>query len=207
MIKTLRPPAAAHYGHTYESKKRLASYWHQVDECLEVGGNSVLVVGKGSGLPSIMLERRGFEVTTVDIQKDLNPGVLADVNYLPFLSHAFDVAVCCEVLEHMPFECFLPAIHELRRVVRRGVVISLPDRSSYSRILPYIFLRQKIVIDLPNLWPKSWMFDGEHYWEIGTRYHRVSDIRSTIIEAPLKVEHTFRVWEFPYHRFWRLRVV
>jgi hypothetical protein len=52
---------AAHYGHTYETKGRLASYWHQVDECRALGGESVLVVGKGTGLPLSCLNAKDLK--------------------------------------------------------------------------------------------------------------------------------------------------
>jgi 2-polyprenyl-3-methyl-5-hydroxy-6-metoxy-1,4-benzoquinol methylase len=199
------PPPRAHYDHSYEGKKRLASYWHQIDECLRIGGQSILVVGKGSGLVSILLEKRGFIVTTVDIQAELLPLVIADVRQLPFLNESFDIVVCCEVLEHLPFEWFVPTLGELRRIVRRGVVLSLPDRGTYSRVLPYLLCRRRVVMDLPSVWVKKWLFDGEHYWEVGTSGHRLSDVQQAIGRANLKVESTFRVWEYPYHRFWRLR--
>ena len=199
-------PGKAHYGHNYESKKRLASYWHQVDECVTLGGSSVLVVGKGSGLPAILLEKRGFEVITLDIQPDVEPTVIGDVRELPFSEKAFDISVCCEVLEHMPFKYFLPSLCELKRIVRRGLVLSLPDRGRWSKVIPYIFFRRSLVMDLPNIRLQPWKFNGEHFWEVNTQGHAIQDIERTFVAAGLKVEHSFRVWETPYHHFWRLTI-
>jgi ubiquinone/menaquinone biosynthesis C-methylase UbiE len=138
-------PDLVHYSHSYDSKKRLASYWHQVDECITLGGKLVLVIGKGSGLPSYLLEHRGFKVTTVDIQAELAPAVVCDVRQLPFSDQAFDVVVCCQVLEHIPFEFFVPALCEMRRVIRKGLVLSLPDQGRYSTLLSYLLRRKEIV--------------------------------------------------------------
>ena len=198
-------PKAEHYNHTYDNKRRLASYWHQIDECLTLGGRSVLVIGKGSGLPSYILERQGLSVTTLDIQLDLRPNVLGDVRQLPFLDGAFDIALCCQVLEHLPFEFFAVSMGEIKRIVRRGLVLSLPDRGSYSRVLPYL-LRRQTVLNLPMLRLRTWTPRGGHFWEVNTPGYRLDKIQDVIHKVGFKAENVFRVWEVPHHRFWRLRV-
>jgi len=198
-------PGANHYGHLYEDKGRLASYWHQVDESLALGGKSVLVVGKGSGTASYLLDRRGLQVTTVDIQAELQPTVLGDVRHLPFSNRTFDVITCCQVLEHLPFEFFAPCLRELKRVVRRGIVLSLPDSGKFSKVLPRL-AGKRVVMELPNLALKSMDPDGEHSWEVNSKGVLLRDVQRQIDQAGLTTDRTFRVWEFPYHRFWRLRV-
>lgn len=198
-------PKAEHYNHAYDNKRRLASYWHQVDECLEIGGKSILVVGKGSGLPLYMLERQGLTVTAFDIQLALRPNVLGDVRQLPFLDSVFDIALCCQVLEHIPFEFFAASLGELKRVVRQGVVLSLPDCGRYSKVIPHL-LRRRTVIPLPTIRPQSITFNREHFWEVNMRGYRFDAIQGVIEEVGFQIENTFRVWEVPYHRFWRLRV-
>jgi SAM-dependent methyltransferase len=198
-------PGSAHYGRNYESKERFASYWHQLDECVALKGTSVLVVGKGSGMAPYLLERRGFEVTTLDIQPELHPTAVGDVRHLPFANRVFDLAMCCEVLEHLPFEFFVPSLCELRRVIRLGLVLSLPDSGRYSRLIPRLF-RSKVVMELPNFMPRSVEENGEHCWEVNTKGVLLQDVQRAIAGAGLNIERTFRVWEFPYHRFWRLRI-
>ena len=192
------------YNLDYDNKKRLASYWHQVDESRELGGKSVLVVGKGSGLQTIMLERQGFKVVTLDIRSQLRPTIVGDVRKLPFGDQVFDVAVCCQVLEHLQRECFLPSLQELKRVIRGGLVLSLPDRGRCSTLLPHLFGRRE-VLSLTNLWPRAASSNPEHCWEINIPGNRLSDVQRDIDQAGFKTERTFRVWEIPYHRFWRLR--
>lgn len=205
MSSYLTVPGAAKYGHCYDNKARLASYWHQIDESIALGGKSALVVGKGSGLPTHMLLRRGFEVTTLDIQIKLEPTVVGDVRRLPFSDQAFDIAVCCQVLEHLPFEFFGESLRELRRVIRRGLVLSLPDHGRYSTLVPRM-LRRKVVVSLPNIRFNTWISNPEHFWEVNTSGHRLSDIQRAIDGMGLKTERTYRVWEIPCHRFWRLSV-
>jgi SAM-dependent methyltransferase len=196
---------AEHYNHTYDNKRRLASYWHQIDECLTLGGKTVLVVGKGSGLPLYMLARQGLTVTTLDIQPDLRPDILGDVRQMPFVDRTFDVTLCCQVLEHMPFEFFADALCELKRILRRGLVLSLPDRGPYSKIIPRL-LRKRTVLTLPSIQLQPWVGKGGHFWEVNTPGCRLHDLQGVIQEVGFEIENTFRVWEYPYHRFWRLRL-
>jgi SAM-dependent methyltransferase len=127
--------APGHYAsRDYNSKERLCSYWHQVDEALSLGGEDVLEVGPGGGVTTDLLRRAGLRVTTVDIDPALGVDVEAPVQRLPFDDRAFDVAICCEVLEHMPWRDVEAAIQELHRIVRRGSVISVPDVTPWAGV-------------------------------------------------------------------------
>lgn len=101
--------------------------WHQIDELRQLGASNVLEVGPGSGMVTRWLRERGMTVRTVDIDPAVNPDDTASVTELPYDDEAFDAALCCEVLEHLPFDAVTAALSELRRVSRRGVVISVPD--------------------------------------------------------------------------------
>jgi SAM-dependent methyltransferase len=115
-----------HYQAGYDNPNRFASYWHQIDETSVLGGR-ILEVGIGNGTVAAVLRARGFEVTTVDLDSDLGPDVTADVRELPFGDRQFDSALAAEVLEHIAWSDVPKALSELRRVVRRGLVISVPN--------------------------------------------------------------------------------
>jgi SAM-dependent methyltransferase len=196
------------YDHRYESKRRLASYWHQVDETLQLGGRRALLVGRGSGTTESMLKRNGLEVVSVDIEAARAPTVVGDVTRLPFRDATFDVGICCQVLEHVPFELFTQGLGELRRVCTRGVVLSLPDQGRVFRLdvkLPR-FSRQ-VLIALPRLRRRSWRYDGQHHWEVNAAGFEPACIDTLIERAGFVIETSYRVFENPYHRFWRLRCV
>ncbi len=196
------------YSHRYESKRRLASYWHQVDEVLRLGATRVLLVGCGTGTPEFMLRREGVDVVSLDVDASLSPSVVGSVTALAFREGEFEAAVCCQVLEHLPFESFPRALQELRRVSRRGVVISLPDQGRVLRFeLKVPRLARGVLVDLPRLRPRRWSFDGQHHWEVNAAGFGVRAIERRFRDANLDVEATYRVFENPYHRFWRLRCV
>jgi SAM-dependent methyltransferase len=124
--------ASSHYwSREYNTKERLCSYWHQVDEALRMQARTVLEVGPGAGVVTHWLRRAGVEVTTVDHDPELNPDLTASVTAMPVGDHSFDAVVCCQVLEHLRWEEAEAAIAELARVVRTGVILSLPDASPW----------------------------------------------------------------------------
>ncbi len=64
--------------------------------------------------------------TYLDIRREVEPTVIADVACLPFRSEAFDAALCLEVLEYVP--CPEGALSELWRVLKPGgtLIVSTP---------------------------------------------------------------------------------
>ena len=91
----------------------------------------LLNVGAGQGTFTRLLERRGFEVTSVDpspaavelLRRRVHGPVLAaSAGELPFEDASFDGAVLGEVLEHI--EDDLAALREVVRVVRPGGVLA-----------------------------------------------------------------------------------
>jgi ubiquinone/menaquinone biosynthesis C-methylase UbiE len=156
-----------------------------------------------------LLERQGFKVTTLDIQPQLSPTVVGDVLHLPFSNRSFDVGLCCQVLEHLPRATFVPALRELRRVVRKGLVLSLPDCAAYSTLFSTLVSHvwgRKEMVTLPHMARNTPKLDAEHFWEINMQGHRLRDVQHDIDQAGFRTESTFRVWEIPFHRFFRLTV-
>jgi hypothetical protein len=124
----------------YNLKERFASFWHQLDEVLELAPSSVLEVGPGGGLVTESLRRAGVEVTTLDLDPALRPDLVGSVTEIPLAGRSVDVALCSEVLEHMPWDDAVRALHELSRVSRLGAVISVPDDTPHVGIrLPLYF--------------------------------------------------------------------
>ncbi len=110
---------------SYDSRVRFASYWHQIDEILSLGEQSILEIGVGNGFVNQYLRRMGRQVVTVDIDLSLAPNIVGSVSRLPFLGNSFPVINVCEVLEHLPYSDFVNALEEINRVTRQYVVLSV----------------------------------------------------------------------------------
>ncbi|MCB9138841.1 MAG: class I SAM-dependent methyltransferase [Caldilineaceae bacterium] len=192
----------------YNSKERFNSYWHQLDELVQLSPNTILEIGKGSGLVSSYLQNAGFSLTSIDILPSLGPDVIADAVSLPFPDNTFDMAACFQVLEHLPYELFVPTLTEISRVVRTCLVISLPDYSHFIRYdlrLPQFHSRRLVSFNriIPLRQPRVYR---EHFWEIGVTNHTTQRIQADIEKSGFQVTSTYRVFENPSHRFFILHL-
>lgn len=198
-----------HYNLNYDTKERFCSYWHQIHEITKCKPKTVLEIGIGNGFVSEYLRKIGFDVTTSDLDDSLHPNVASTVLDIPFAEATFDVVACFELLEHLPFKNFEKAIKELRRVSGSIILLSVADSSQAYRLclqLPKIGEFKKL-LNIPALKKPVHNFDGQHYWEIGTASCSLERIMGDFAAAGLSVKRTYRVFEFPYNRFFVLKKV
>lgn len=187
-----------HYLHGYDDERRFLSYWHQINAVMQLHPRTLLEVGIGNGTVSTYLKSQGLNVTTVDINPELDPDVVCSVTSLPISDNAVDVVLCAEVLEHLPFSEFVPALTELQRVSKRGAVLSLP-RWGISIELTFklpLVRKKRLSFMLPR--PTRHTFDGEHYWEIGKRDYPPSRVVATVKQLFDRVD-CYQVPGNPYH--------
>jgi SAM-dependent methyltransferase len=207
-IVTDRP--ASHYDGTYQSEGRWLSYVRQLSLAKDLAPGRVLEVGVGPGsLRAIFaIAHSDCEFVGLDIRTDLSTDVCGDVRHLPFADRAFDVVYCCQVLEHLPYESFVEALTELRRVTAKRLVLSLPDDGLFfyarirglRRILPWLWDG----FSLPNLRPAT--IDvrehGQHFWEVGRRGYPAARIRRDADHPEFRRAQEFRMVERPYWHFY-----
>jgi len=194
------------YSREYDNKIRFISYWHQIDEVLSLHPEEILEIGVGNKFFTKYLKDRGLRVTTLDLDSRLDPDVLANVLAIPFLDDSFEMVTCFELLEHLPYTSFLLVLKELNRVAKSNVILSLPDVTTVYRV--YIELPRirpiKIMIRHPIPRPSIHCYDGQHYWEIGKKNFPLKKIENEIILSGFKIIKTYRIFEYPYHRFFLL---
>lgn len=201
-------PSAAHYDAEYLSHGRSYSIAAQLAAIMELAPRSVLEVGVGTGIGAFALRRIGLEVTTLDVQGGLAPDIVGDVRAIPRPDASFDVASCCQVLEHLPLVDLPVALRDLRRVTRRRLVLSLPDITRHcecSFSLPLVGQRGfsfSLPVREPDAaWKAARLEAMGHYWEIGMNGATAGRIGAEIRHAGFDSVRTFRVREIPWHRF------
>lgn len=189
---------------TYMHQKRWASLWFQLDTVLATHSNTVLEIGPGLGLFKGIGERFGLNITTLDIDPELQPDYVGSVYQLDFEDNSFDCVCAFQMLEHLPFEDSLRAFGEMARVCSSKVVISLPDakiRYPFSLHLPK-FGQFKFTLPRPFTRPREHKFDGEHYWEINKKGFELKTVLAEFSSIKtVRLTDTFIVPEHPYHRF------
>jgi ubiquinone/menaquinone biosynthesis C-methylase UbiE len=156
----------------YNSKERWLSYWHQINESLSGNPESLLIVGKGSGIVenAISTIAPRVKITTLDIAPGLFPDVIADIRNQPFRDLYFDCILCCQVLEHIPFAEVNEVLREFHRISRDSVVISVPHIRKHLKMeidAPLIG-RSMFILKYPfTKKNKEEVTDNSrHFWEI-----------------------------------------
>lgn len=188
----------------YLHSRRWASMWHQIDEVLRFDPGCVLEVGPGAGVFKAVCEVLGVAVETADIDPELGPDYICSVLDLPFEDAAFDVTCAFQMLEHIPFEDSMRALAELGRTARNGVVVSLPDADPAWPTIVTLprFGQRSFLLRKPFFRPKEHVFRGEHYWEINKKGYSLAKVISAFATiSALRLRKTYRVPQFPYHRF------
>ncbi len=196
--------APGHYGSRYEHATRWVNYGTQVREVMARAPRTILEVGLGAGTVAAILRSRGLSVTTFDFDPEVRPDLVGSVQELArhVPPKSFDLVLCAEVLEHLPF-ALLPACGEqLAAVAREHVLIGLP-----------CFLKPRwgarLELHLPRLGVREWSFgagplprwratDPEHYWEVDYRPYSLVRVLEAIGGA-LRVTEVVRESRDPGH--------
>ncbi len=208
-MKTKHFPGNTNLQDDYDAKGRFSAYWHQIDEIRKARPKNCLEVGVGTGFVAHYLQNLGIPVDTLDINADLLPTIVGSITQTPCLDESYDVISCCQVLEHLPFEEFEPALTELHRISRGRLVLSLPD---LERRYPFFLSIPKIgpikfLLEVPRIRRMPWTFNGEHYWNIGTGDHPLTRIEACIQQTGWRIQRQYCVFEMPWHRFFILEKV
>lgn len=170
---------------------------------LRTGAKSCLEVGTGSGVVRDALSGLGVAVTAIDIDEALGVDRVGDVRDLPAADGEFDVVLCSEVLEHLPWADVPKAVSELNRVCRTHAIVSVPQSGCDLTVdvtLPKVAHRR--VHGRLNS-RSAWQFDGRHYWQVLSRGTGRRAVREVMTRG-FRLEREYTVPEFTYHRFYVL---
>jgi len=186
----------------YDQFHRWVSYWYQIQSILRSRAKTVLEIGVGSGVVSSYLRSRlNVAVTTCDLDETLGADLIGDVRHLDQVvsSDSFDAVVAFQVLEHLPFADLPDALAQMRRASSNAVIISLPYYG-WAFQFRIGFRKWNWVLGRKISKYPRWNFDGQHYWEIGTRGHSLSHVRRTICSV-LNIRSEYFCADHPYHYF------
>ena len=189
----------------YTGFDRWSSYYYQVREITSLAPASMLEIGTGDGFLKRFIEgATAISYRSLDIAADLQPDIVGSVESIPLGDDAVDVVVACEVLEHLPFEKFEPALREMRRVSTSHVLISLPHFGPKVKLALKLPRLKEIRLALKLGFPQKHVFRGEHYWEIGKQGYSLSTVRG-VLKSLFTIEKDFIPFESQYHHFFLLR--
>ncbi len=191
---------------SYGFEGRFVSYYWQLREVLSRKPASILEVGVGDNVfGNFVRANTPVSYRSLDIAADLKPDVIGSILEMPQADKSADISCAFEVLEHLPYDDVPQALGELARVARQYVVISIPHFGpmiSFSLKIPFI-PQIRFAYKVPV--PKSHVFNGQHYWELGKRGYPVAKFR-TLLSTIGRIEHDFIPFNSEYHHFFIVRV-
>jgi ubiquinone/menaquinone biosynthesis C-methylase UbiE len=188
----------------YVKEDRWASYYHQIRETLALKPTSILEVGGGDGVfRSYIKEHTDITYRSLDIAEDLHPDIVGSVDAISLPDASVDCTVIFEVLEHLPFEKFGPALAEIARVSKKHAIISLPHFGPPVKFLLKLPFLPEIKFAWKIPFAKTHVWNGEHYWEIGKKGYTPSVVRAAM-EKHFTVLKEFVPFENQYHHFFVL---
>lgn len=148
-------------------------------DALQLDHPQVLEIGAYFGIVSVTLARAGIQVTAQDVSsvmslaslrqryenEKVSLSIIDDVQRpLPYADASFDALICCEMLEHLPFN-IVRLMRELRRILRPGgfAFFSVPNQASMKRRIQ--LLRGHSVREDIQAWLNAPHDDNWHWHE------------------------------------------
>ena len=157
---------AADWIYALESEEHWRLYWYQQKTMQHFvrKGENVLEIGVGSGFTANYLKSKGVHVTTLDIDKEKQPDIVANVVQYQFFE-SYEHILAFEVFEHIPFVEFKNVISKISRACKKTLFLSVPrnERTWFHMdiYLPWIGRKQ---LRLTTLRGKT--TEPAHFWEI-----------------------------------------
>jgi len=146
---------------------------------------TILIIGPGQGFEKLVLEWKGYRITTFDIDDTFKADVTGSVHDLSmFKDGSYDVVIASHVLEHLAEPYLDSCLREISRVGRSALIyLPVHGRHMQVRLIPgFKGLDLSWVLDIYNYFEKPdgvtpKYMEGQHYWEVGMRGYRVKDLK------------------------------
>jgi hypothetical protein len=205
----LAPPVSQDWAARLDLSNFVNAYYQYRDVQSLHDCKTVLIVGPGQGLPTVVLKWRGYEVTTLDIEPSLAPDDVGSVHDLSrYEPGQFDVLIASHVLEHLPASYLDQALAQIARAARYALIY-LPVHGVYGQVRLSSNFRdfdQALLLTLSNWFEQPdedtpRYMSGQHYWEIGLKGFRVRDMLIRM-KSHFQVLRTYRNKDWlPSHNF------
>ena len=194
-------PKFIYFSDSYFKMEQLYSYAHQINAIHSLRPNSLLEIGIGNGFTSTFFRKLGYDVVTVDINHELCPDICLPINELnsSIFGRTFDLIVCCEVLEHIPFCEFEGSIKTFASI-GKNLFLTLPN---YKRQFGFggVLRLPKLSIRISKYFEIKYKkeFGSGHFWEVDSSKNTNKRSVVSILEKYYNSVEISRFALSPYH--------
>tara|TARA_Y100000994_G_C15513319_1_gene368498 strand:- start:44 stop:694 length:651 start_codon:yes stop_codon:yes gene_type:complete len=189
--------------HEYYSEKRITHQWRQVNLLKDLPVKNILEVGPYLGLVTAMLASAGYKVTTLDIdtkshQVGATGHITADIRKIKYDQiDGFDAILCCETLEHIPWDEIDRILLVFAQTTAPYLLISVPYEGAQFAFELYFnryYWRRRSHFKKGRLFKSFSEYHGTdwepHKWEIGYKGRSLKDLKTKIKATGFRIEKT-----------------
>ncbi|MDA9600402.1 hypothetical protein N9S07_01325 [Nitrosomonadales bacterium] len=182
--------------YAYYSEKRIVHQWFQVKLLENLPVQDVLEIGPAYGVPTVLMANAGYKVTTLDFMKrnliGASSHIIADLWSAPSKTYSNqDCIICCEVLEHFPFDKSCSLLSTFSKSKTPYIILSVPYNSPQLNINLYInqhTVKKNTAFKFKNNFQhfkKEPPVDGQlgHQWEIGFKNYPLKRLIGAVESA------------------------
>jgi len=153
-----------------ESKKHWLLYWQQqwmLEKYLK-REDIILEIGLGSGFTANYLRNKNYTVTTLDIDNEKKPDIVANIVDYDLKSN-YDIILAFEVFEHFHFNYLNTVLQMLHSHCNRYLLISIPEYLScfFSLEFQLFGVKKTFSVRRPSFYTMKKM-SPNHHWEVNS---------------------------------------
>lgn len=196
-------PKSIYQNYSYFELTQLGSLIYQISAVRAFAPKNIVEIGVGSGFTSQYLRNAGYDVTTIDINKNLNPDICIDISRIPEvgITQFYDLVVCCQVLEHIPLSELENNISILSKL-GKNLYLTLPSYFSYfglGGIIRLPFIRKEFSLYLRSPLRIKNLENSVHFWEVNSeKMSQLEVIKSVLLKYYNHIEIK-KIPLNPYH--------
>ena len=151
----------------YVDQPRRNSYYQQINEVAKCKWKTVLLIWVWDWIVADCIKKIGKDVTTFDFDKALNPDIIWDVTKIDeIITRNYDIVVCCQVLEHIPFEIFEETVERIHKIAN-NCILSLPNKNIWIKNRSFCPIFRNIIrkFHFRIFWQNNWELNKDWGWE------------------------------------------
>ena len=191
----------------YPKKINMISFYnsmYQINDVLSKNPKKVLIIWWGNYIEKYYFEKLWIDVVTIDIDNILKPDYIcsvSDIKDLDFKNNEFDIILACHVLEHIPFKYIKWILKEFSRISKYSIIyLPFAKARFWFRFNFWLIGEFGFNIDIPIFMFKTHKFNGEHYWEIWTKWYSKKYMRKLFNEVfQIEKEYSNPYWAYSYN--------